>query len=715
MSEQFAEWFSPSGLMPHGYCFLWNPALLWLHVVSDALIVAAYFSIPFALLVLVRKRSDLTYNRIVVLFGLFILLCGATHLMSIWTVWQPVYWLAGLVKAATAVASVATGLLIWPILPKLLALPSTAQLLKVNQELAETLEKYKAAANELKKFSLAVEHSSSMVIVTDTHGMIEYCNPAFCAVTGYEKAEVLGKKTSILRSGYSPLETYQELWQRISSGQPWHGEFIDRKKNGEAYWCLEYIAPIKDEAGGIINYVAVSHDISELKNSQETIKRLAFYDPLTALPNRTLFNERIGQTLLRAKRNNALFALMYVDLDRFKNINDTLGHFVGDKLLILVGQRLRKQLREEDVVARLGGDEFAIVLSDLYQVEAIAKVADAISKAMNQPFKVDGFELFSTASIGISVYPLDHCEIDQLTRMADTALYSAKDKGRNKFEFYSELSNHLSLERLTLEMDLRYAAQRGELMVYYQPKFDLVHERIVGLEALLRWNHPRYSFIPPVQFIPVAEETGLIIQLGEWVMREVCQQIKVWEAVGIRWPVAINLSARQLRETHLFEHLDAILVETGVDPGQLEFEITESMIMGNPEKALSILHALKDRGIGLSIDDFGTGYSSLSYLKRFPVDTLKIDMSFVHDITTNKDSASIVKAVISLAHSLGLKVIAEGVEGREQADYLKSKECDEVQGYFYGEPLPAKDLVARFSPPEAEAAEESQAAHAAGV
>ena len=694
MSEYFAEWFSSQGLMPHGYCFQWMPGLLWLHVASDALIAAAYFSIPFALLALVRKRSDLAYGHIVTLFGLFILLCGATHLMSIWTLWWPAYWLAGLLKLATALVSVGTAVLIWPILPKLLALPSPSELLKVNQELAEALDKYKAAANDLKKFSLAVEHSSSMVVVTDTSGVIEYCNPAFCAVTGYGKDEVVGKKTSLLRSGYTPQETYENLWRRIGSGQPWHGEFIDRKKNGEAYWCLEYIAPIKDEAGAIIHYVAVSHDISELKNSQETIRRLAFYDPLTALPNRTLFNERIGQTLSHAKRNNTLFALMYVDLDRFKNINDTLGHFVGDKLLILVGQRLRKHLREEDVVARLGGDEFAIVLNDIHQVEAVAAIAENLSRAMNQPFKVDGFELFSTASIGISVYPTDHCEIDQLTRMADTALYSAKDKGRNKFEFYSELSNHLSVERLTLEMDLRYAVQRGELMVYYQPKFSLADERVVGLEALLRWNHPRYHTIPPCQFIPVAEETGLIIQLGEWVLREVCLQINRWKDLGVDWPVAVNLSARQLREGSLFEHLDALLAETGVDPARLEFEITESMIMGNPEKALGILHALKKRGLGLAVDDFGTGYSSLSYLKRFPVDTLKIDMSFVRDIASDNDSACIVKAVISLAHSLGLKVIAEGVESGEQAQYLREKGCDEAQGYFYGHPLPAGELQA---------------------
>jgi EAL domain-containing protein (putative c-di-GMP-specific phosphodiesterase class I) len=317
---------------------------------------------------------------------------------------------------------------------------------------------------------------------------------------------------------------------------------------------------------------------------------------------------------------------------------------------------------------------------------------------MNQPFKVDGFELFATASIGISVYPLDHCEIDQLTRMADTALYSAKDKGGNRFEFYGELSSQLSVERLTMEMDLRYAARRGELMVYYQPKFDLAEERVVGLEALLRWDHPRYRFIPPAQFIPAAEETGLIIELGEWVMREVCLQVKAWEKIGILWPVAINLSARQFREANLFDRLDAILTETGVDPARLEFEITESMIMSQPEKALAIMHALKDRGMALSIDDFGTGYSSLSALKRFPVDTLKIDMSFVQDITINKDSACIVRAVISLAHSLGLKVVAEGVESREQAEYLRRKDCDEAQGNYYGEPLPAGELVARFAP-----------------
>jgi diguanylate cyclase (GGDEF)-like protein/PAS domain S-box-containing protein len=687
------QFLSTSGFLPHGYCFLWQPPLLWLHLVSDILIVLAYYSIPFALSVFVRRRGDLAYSWLLRLFSTFIFLCGTTHLLDILTLFQPYYWLSGLVKAMTAAVSVATATLIWPLLPKLLALPSPAQLLKVNRELNEALDKHERIENELRKLSLAVKHSSSMVVITDTQGGIEYCNPAFCKITGYTEPEVVGQKASILKSGFTDPSIYQDLWTTLTQGDAWQGEFLDRKKNGDLYWCMEYIAPMRNEQGAVTHYVAVAHDITDLKNSEETVRRLAFYDPLTELPNRALFRERLEQAARHANRNGSRFALMYLDLDRFKNINDTLGHVFGDKLLIAVGQRLSQCVREEDTVARLGGDEFAIVLSELHQPEGAGRVADCIVQTMNQPFELEGYHLFVTVSIGITLYPDDHDDIDQLIKMADTAMYNAKEMGRNKYAHYNEISNAMTVERLSLETGLRFAVERGELQVYYQPKFELDREQCIGMEALVRWRHPDFGIVSPERFIPLAEETGLIVTIGEWVLREVCRQIKQWQAIGIDLPVAVNLSAWQFREKNLLAAIDLILAEMEVAPDRLEFEITESTAMNNPEQAATILQHMKSRGLTLSIDDFGTGYSSLSYLKRFPVDTLKIDHSFVRDIHTHHDDASIVRAIIALAHGLGLTVIAEGVETRDQVEFLKAQQCDQVQGYYFAHPLPADELT----------------------
>jgi diguanylate cyclase (GGDEF)-like protein/PAS domain S-box-containing protein len=688
-----SQFLSTSGLLPHGYCFFWQPSLLWLHLASDTLIVLAYYSIPFALYVFVRRRGDLAYSWLLRLFSIFIFLCGTTHLLDILTLFQPYYWLSGLVKAMTAAVSVATAALIWPLLPKLLALPSPAQLLKVNRELNEALDKHERIENELRKLSLAVKHSSSMVVITDTQGGIEYCNPAFCRITGYAESEVVGQKASILKSGFTDPSVYQDLWTTLARGDAWQGEFLDRKKNGDLYWCMEYIAPMLNEQGAVTHYVAVAHDVTDLKNSEETVRRLAFYDPLTELPNRALFRERLEQAVRHANRTGLRFALMYLDLDRFKNINDTLGHVFGDKLLITVGQRLRQCVREEDTVARLGGDEFAIVLNELYQPEGAGRVADSIVQIMNQPFELESHHLFVTFSIGITLYPDDHDDVDQLIKMADTAMYNAKEMGRNQYAYYNEISNAMTMERLSLETGLRFAVERGELQVYYQPKFELDRERCVGLEALVRWQHPSFGILSPERFIALAEETGLIVTIGEWVLREVCRQIKQWQAIGIDLPVAVNLSAWQFREKNLLAVIDRILAETEVAPDRLEIEITESTAMNNPEQAASILQQMKNRGLTLSIDDFGTGYSSLSYLKRFPVDTLKIDRSFVRDIHASHDDASIVCAIIALAHGLGLTVIAEGVETRDQVEFLKAQRCDQMQGYYFSHPVPADELV----------------------
>ncbi|SMF95251.1 PAS domain S-box-containing protein/diguanylate cyclase (GGDEF) domain-containing protein [Methylomagnum ishizawai] len=446
-----AELLSFSHFMPHGNCYLWLPSVLWLHVVSDGLIVLSYYSIPFAILALVRRRTDLQFDWMLRLFGLFIFLCGTTHLLAIWTTWVPDYWLSGLVKAVTALASMATAALIWPLLPKLVAIPSARQLLAINQELAEILEKHRATECELRTLSLAMAHSSSMVIITDIQGVIEYCNPAFCQGTGYEERELLGHKVSILGSGFTDPAIYQDLWRTLSEGRSWQGELLDRKKNGDLYWSMLYIAPVKDGDGAITHYVAVSHDISELKNSEETIRRLAFYDPLTELPNRALFKERLEQALLRARRDNRMFALLYIDLDRFKHINDSLGHIVGDKLLIEVGQRLKRQLRGTDTVARLGGDEFAVILGDLADPGMAAEIGHALCVAVDSPYSIDGHALSVSASIGISLYPEDHIDIEELIRMADNALYRAKDAGRNQFAYYSKAPDPVRLEWPTPE------------------------------------------------------------------------------------------------------------------------------------------------------------------------------------------------------------------------------------------------------------------------
>ena len=693
MPDIILEFLRTKDFMPHGQCFQWLPELLWLHVMADALIVVSYYSIPFALFYFVRNRHDLEYRWVYLLFGLFIFLCGSTHLVSILTVWFPHYWLSGTLKAVTALVSLVTAILLWSLLPKLLALPSPKELLIANRELEKAVTRHEETENQLQKLSLAVEYSSGMIVITDSKGRIEYCNPTFYRVTGYSAENVLGKKTSVLKSGLTDPLVYKDLWRTLLNGDSWHGEFLDRKKNDELYWCLQSISPIKNKQGAITNFVSIAHDISERKLAEETIRHLAFYDPLTHLPNRMLFRERLEQALLHAKRSSALFSLMYLDLDRFKNINDTLGHLIGDKLLIEVGARIKQCLREQETIARLGGDEFAIIILDIPRPTIAGKVAQKMLDAFTAPFTIDGHELFVSTSIGISVYPNDATHIDQLIKQADEALYLAKAAGRNSYEYYNESTNALTVKRLALETQLRHALQRGEFALFYQPKIDLQSKKVVGLEALLRWTSAYFGNISPDEFIPIAEDTGLIIAIGDWVLKTACKTAVAWQQqYQIHLPIAINLSPRQFQQQNLLESIDAVINETGIDPDYLEFEITESMIMDKPDKAVEILHGFKKRGLKLAIDDFGTGYSSLNYLKRFPVNALKIDKSFVRDIATDQDDASIVKAVIALAHSLNLEVIAEGVENNRQLEFLREQQCNKVQGYLFSPPVSSEAL-----------------------
>jgi diguanylate cyclase (GGDEF)-like protein len=448
--------------------------------------------------------------------------------------------------------------------------------------------------------------------------------------------------------------------------------------------------------GVVYRIAGIAEDITERKLAEERLMHLAHYDVLTSLPNRVLFYDRLKLALAHAKRNQWTVGVMLIDVDRFKNVNDTLGHAVGDRLLQQVSERLMRSVRAGDTVGRLGGDEFAVVLSNLATAQDGNLVAQKIMSSFKDPFRLEeGGEIYVTASIGISLYPDDSTDQDALIKNADAAMYRAKEVGRNAYRFYTPEMNARALELLSMESSLRRALDRREFLLYYQPKVNVTSGEIVGVEALLRWRHPERGLVSPVEFMPVLEETGLIVPVGEWVVKAVCAQISVWQSAGIDpKAVAINLSARQFVDKDLGTTIKRILEENRIDPHLIEFEITESSLMANTEESIRTLELLAHLGVGLSIDDFGTGYSSLGYLKRFPLDALKIDRSFVRDITTSTDDATITRAVISMAHSLGLKVIAEGVETQEQIAFLAEHGCDEFQGFYFSRPLPSDECGA---------------------
>ncbi len=464
-------------------------------------------------------------------------------------------------------------------------------------------------------------------------------------------------------------------------------------------------SPLWNEDGTLHGVIAACRNITErlrverkLRENESRLYHLAHHDSLTGLPNRLLFQDRLQRAMFKAHRSGQQVALLFLDLDRFKNINDTLGHDVGDRLLQDVSGRLRDCGRQSDTVARLGGDEFAIILDDAKELKDIAVVAQKILQALAKPIMVEGFELYVTASIGISLYPADSGDVDGLMKCTDTAMYRAKDLGKNSYQFYTADMNTRAFELLLMEGSLRKALRHDQLVVYYQPQIDLLTGSLVGIEALLRWRHPEQGMISPREFIPLAEETGLIGSIGEWVMRTACTQNRAWQAAGYS-PVrmAVNISARQFRQQDLTKIIAQVLDETGLEAKYLELELTESIVMQDAEATIAMLKRLNNMGVRLSIDDFGTGYSSLSYLKRFPISNLKIDQSFVHDITTDVNDAMIASSIIALAHSMDLHVIAEGVENETQLNFLRDSGCNHAQGYLLGSPTPGEDFVKFFN------------------
>jgi diguanylate cyclase (GGDEF)-like protein len=435
-------------------------------------------------------------------------------------------------------------------------------------------------------------------------------------------------------------------------------------------------------------FTLLVQDISERRAFESKLAYQATHDALTDLPNRALYNDRLVQALAHAARQGHILAVLFFDLDRFKYINDTLGHDIGDELLKAVAERLKSNLRQEDTLARVGGDEFTLILPALHHVDGAAVVAQNILKALERPFSVSGQELFVSSSIGITFYPFDNNEASVLSKNADTAMYAAKSRGGNNYQFYSEHMNEKASKRLEMERQLRYALERGELLLHYQPQVEASRMRIVGVEALLRWQHPELGLVPPAEFIPLAEETGLIIPISEWVMRTACIQGVAWLESGLAVSVGVNLSARQFTQPNLFETIRAILEETGFPPHLLDLELTESVVMQQGSETIAILHQLRQLGVTLSLDDFGTGYSSLSYLQQFPIDTLKIDRSFVQNITGKAGDGTLAAAIIAMAHSLRMKVIGEGVESAEQLAFLRARQCQMIQGYYFSKPLP---------------------------
>jgi len=554
------------------------------------------------------------------------------------------------------------------------------------------------AEEQMYKLSSALEQTADTVMITDREGIIEYVNPAFETTTGFRRDESVGCKPTLIRSGRHERRFYERLWRTIQSGEPFNDVFVNQRKDRSLYYEAKTITPMKDASGTVTHFIATGKDITEQMQTQERLRFLAEHDVLTELPNRQVLVERVRHALARARRHGRACALLFMDLDQFKYVNDSLGHPAGDRLLVQIAKRLLDHVREADTVARFGGDEFVVLVDDAENSANVAAVAEKLLGALAPPFDLDGLDLHVTASIGISMFPNDGAECETLLRNADSAMYRAKEAGRGTYRFYSGDMSERALERLTLESRLRNALDLGQFTLHYQPQVDVRRRRIVAVEALLRWNHPDLGLVSPLNFVPILEDTGWIVPVGEWVLREACAQLARWTALGCapQLHLAVNISARQVIERSFCPTVERILAETGIAPERLELEVTESIFLRESKVTVSTLRALDELGVRLAMDDFGTGYSSLGYLRRFPIRTVKVDRSFIRDIITDADDEALTAAVIAMAERLDLRVVAEGVETEAQLDLLQGLGCSLVQGYLTGRPVPAQELAERL-------------------
>lgn len=547
----------------------------------------------------------------------------------------------------------------------------------------------------LKLSAKVFESTTEGIAITDPAGRILTVNHAFCEITGYAEEEVIGQTPSLLKSGRHDSDFYQQMWQQLSKTGRWRGEVWNRRKTGEIYPELLTISSIKNDDGDVVNFVGVFSDITSLKRAAEKLEHQAHHHPLTGLPNRLLLHARLEHSIQYAKREKIEGAVLFIDLDNFKRINDSLGHNAGDEVLKEVASRLQEHSREVDTVAHIGGDEFVIVMQKIRSIDDVTARAKAILISLQRPYYVDGFELYISASIGIVEFSGVSDDIEALLKNADTAMYKAKEAGKNNYQHYLPEFTENAVEKVLLESHLRRALERNELILHYQPQLSLAEGTIVAVEALIRWDHPEIGLVMPDKFIPLSEESGLIIPIGEWVLRTACRQLMAWRAQGFGLArIAVNLSGKQIQLQKLPQVIQDILDETGCPAEALELEITESFMMQHPEQSITVLRKIRDLGVELSIDDFGTGHSSLNYLRRLPINRLKIDRSFVWDIHENPEGEAIVKAIIAMGHSLDLAITAEGIETEEQRLFLDKEGCDDGQGFLFSKALPAEQIEA---------------------
>lgn len=568
---------------------------------------------------------------------------------------------------------------------------------QMRERLNDDLERQERDAEEIRKFSKAIEQSPSSVLICDRQWRIEFANQKFTQLTGYDAETIIGKHPGVLSEEAHAHRENRQLWQsirlQVQRVGVWQGEINSVRRNGERFWEQLIVTPIKNSKGEATSYLILGEDISIRKRYEQQLLRQANYDILTGLPNRMLALDRLKLALAQARRESSLVGVMFLDLDNFKHINDTLGHDAGDNLLIEAARRISSCLRGTSTVARLGGDEFLVILPGLTGPEATSQVAERILKTFAPPYLLNGQEVFVTTSIGIAIFPNDSDNSGTLLQHADAAMYQAKHKGKSAYAHFAPEMTEVSHERLQMESLMRRALEQEEFELYYQPIVHTDSGELCSAEALLRWNSPGLGMVMPDRFIPLAEETGLITPIGEWVLHEACLAAMRWkETTGTSIGISVNVSPRQFRDPGFIYTVMNALETSGLEPQQLELEITERLILDNTIETADILRQLDQSGIRLSVDDFGTGYSALSYLKSYPFDTLKIDKSFIQDVMKEQDDAALVKAIINMAHSLGLRVIAEGVEEEAQTHFLQKEGCDYSQGYFYSRPLPERDF-----------------------
>jgi diguanylate cyclase (GGDEF)-like protein/PAS domain S-box-containing protein len=550
-----------------------------------------------------------------------------------------------------------------------------------------------AAENEQKLAAKVYETANDGIIITDRLGNVVDANNSFCEMTGYSREEIIGQNPRLMKSGRHSAEFFTEMWDAIINQGYWRGEIWDRRKNGEVYPKWLSISSIRNEQNEITHFIGISSDITTVKQSEANLYRLAYYDALTGLPNRLHYYERIQQAIQNAVRQKTKLAVMFIDLDKFKRVNDDYGHLVGDRLLVYVGERLEESVRDSDTVSRYGGDEYAVLLPDIANPSKAAAIAQRIVESLSRPFILDSREVTIGGSVGIAIYPMDGEDSDTLMKNADTAMYHAKQSDSRQYLFFSNEMNLQMSQRLQLEERLRYALDQDHLKVYYQPKIDIVSGEMIGCEALLRWEDPERGMIMPLEFILTAEESNIIHDIGRMVLADACRKVKHWNRLVSRpIKVAVNMTARELMMQNPANLLDRMIAESGIDPTTLEIEITERVMMDHATELKSKLEEVKALGVKISIDDFGTGYTSINYLRRYPLDGLKIDISYVRNLPHDNDSAAIVRAIISLAKALKLEVTAEGVEQAQQLIFLKENGCQLVQGFYYSKAVTADEI-----------------------